>query len=86
VRSGGPDCPKTPYRVWLLEAGPATGAGASIGTARLAAFVGDRFNWNYASDPDPLFGNERRLSSESSSRVSVGSSSINGMVDIRVTR
>lgn len=69
-------------RVLLLEAGP-TNRHWSIDMPSAMGIVvgGNRFNWQYQSEPEP-FLNRRRIATPRG-RVLGGSSSINGMVYIR---
>ncbi len=69
-------------RVLLLEAGPADRSWRIDMPAAVGSLLsGDRFNWNYRSDPEPHLDG-RRLT-HPRGRVLGGSSSINGMVYIR---
>jgi choline dehydrogenase len=69
-------------RVLLLEAGPADRSWRIDMPAAVGSLLSsDRFNWNFASDPEPYL-DDRRLT-HPRGRVVGGSSSINGMVYIR---
>lgn len=69
-------------RVLLLEAGPSNRHWSIDMPSAMGIVVGgDRFNWQYRSEPEP-FLNRRRIATPRG-RVLGGSSSINGMVYIR---
>ncbi len=69
-------------RVLLLEAGPVDRSWTIEMPAAMGAVVGGtRFNWNYASDPEP--GLDQRRIGTPRGKCLGGSSSINGMVYIR---
>ncbi len=69
-------------RVLLIEAGPADRSWRIDMPAAVGSLLsGERFNWNYRSDPEPHLDG-RRLT-HPRGRVLGGSSSINGMVYIR---
>ena len=69
-------------RVLLLEAGPRDRSPMlHIPAAARYAFNARRYNWNYATEPEPTLGG-RRLA-QPRGRVLGGSSSINGLVYLR---
>lgn len=69
-------------RVLLLEAGPVNrNWSIDMPSAMGIVVSGDRYNWQYQSEPEP-FLNQRRIGTPRG-RVLGGSSSINGMVYIR---
>src|SRR5882762_11482445 len=69
-------------RVLLLEAGPVNRNWSIDMPSAMGIVVGgDRYNWQYQSEPEP-FLNQRRIGTPRG-RVLGGSSSINGMVYIR---
>jgi len=69
-------------RVLLVEAGPSDRSWRIAMPSAVGSLItSDRFNWNYASDPEP--GLDGRRLTHPRGRVLGGSSSINGMVYIR---
>ncbi len=69
-------------RVLLLEAGPRDGSIILDMPAALGLpLLGRRFNWGFASEPEP--GLDDRISDQPRGRVLGGTSSINGMVFVR---
>lgn len=69
-------------RVLLLEAGPRDRSWRIDMPAAVGSLIsGERFNWNYVSDPEPYLDG-RRLT-HPRGRVLGGSSSINGMMYVR---
>ena len=69
-------------RVLLLEAGPESNDWrVRMPTAMARAITGPRFNWQYATEPEPHLGG--RVVDQPRGRALGGSSAINGMMYIR---